>query len=54
MKKWQKILLLALAFAVAILGSSIVSMQLLTRGRTPANDRAAGMGGDLDRVFVDD
>ena len=40
-KKWQKILLLVLAFAVAILGSSIVTMQLLTRGRTPAEDKAA-------------
>ena len=54
MKKWQKILLLALAFAVAILGSSIVTMQLLTRGRTPAEDKAAEVSAYLDRFFIDD
>ena len=53
-KKWQKILLLVLAFAVAILGSSIVTMQLLTRGRTPAEDKAAEVSAYLDRFFVDD
>ena len=54
MKKWQKILLLMLAFAVAILGSSIVTMQLLTRGRTPAEDKAAEVSAYLDRFFIDD
>ncbi len=54
MKKWQKILLLVLAFAVAILGSSIVTMQLLTRGRTPAEDKAAEVSAYLDRFFIDD
>ena len=53
-KKWQKILLLALAFAVAILGSSIVTMQLLTRGGTPAEDKAAEVSAYLDRFFIDD
>ena len=53
-KKWQKILLLVLAFAVAILGSSIVTMQLLTRGRTPAEDKAAEVSAYLDRFFIDD
>ena len=54
MKKWQKILLLVLAFAVAILGSSIVTMQLLTRGGTPAEDKAAEVSAYLDRFFIDD
>ena len=54
MKKWQKILLLVLAFAVAILGSSIVTMQLLTRGCTPAEDKAAEVSAYLDRFFIDD
>ena len=54
MKKWQKILLLVLAFAVAILGSSIVTMQLLTRGRTPVEDKAAEVSAYLDRFFIDD
>ena len=54
MKKWQKILLLVLAFAVAILGSSIVTMQLLTRGGTPAEDKAAEVRAYLDRFFIDD
>ena len=54
MKKWQKILLLVLAFAVAILGSSIVTMQLLTCGRTPAEDKAAEVSAYLDRFFIDD
>ena len=54
MKKWQKILLLVLAFAVAILGSSIVTMQLLTRGRTPAEDKAAEVSAYLNRFFIDD
>ena len=54
MKKWQKILLLVLAFAVAILGSSIVTMQQLTRGRTPAEDKAAEVSAYLDRFFIDD
>ena len=54
MKKWQKILLLVLAFAVAILGSSIVTMQLLTRGRTSAEDKAAEVSAYLDRFFIDD
>ena len=53
-KKWKKILLLVLAFAVAILGSSIVTMQLLTRGRTPAEDKAAEVSAYLDRFFIDD
>ena len=53
-KKWQKILLLVLAFAVAILGSSIVTMQLLTRGGTPAEDKAAEVSAYLDRFFIDD
>ena len=53
-KKWQKILLLVLAFAVAILGSSIVTMQLLTRGRTPAEDKAAEVSAYLNRFFIDD
>ena len=53
-KKWQKILLLVLAFAVAILGSSIVTMQLLTRGGTPAEDKAAEVSAYLDCFFIDD
>ena len=53
-KKWKKILLLVLAFAVAILGSSIVTMQLLTCGRTPAEDKAAEVSAYLDRFFIDD
>ena len=54
MKKWQKIVLLALAFAVAILGSSIVTIQLTQREQTPIEAKTAEIGAYLDRFFIDD
>ena len=54
MKKWQKIVLLALAFAVAILGSSIVTIQLTQREQTPVEAKTAEIGAYLDRFFIDD
>lgn len=54
LKKWQKIIILALAFAVAILGSAIVTMQLTYREQTPAEAKTAEIGAYLDRFFIDD
>ena len=54
MKKWQKSLILVLAFAVAILGSAIVTMQLTYREQTPAEAKTAEIGAYLDRFFIDD
>ena len=54
MKKWKKIVLLALAFAVAILGSSIVTIQLTQREQTPVEAKTAEIGAYLDRFFIDD
>lgn len=54
MKKWQKVILLVLAFAVAILGSAIVTMQLTYREQTPAEAKTAEIGAYLDRFFIDD
>lgn len=54
LKKWQKSLILALAFAVAILGSAIVTMQLTYREQTPAEAKTAEIGAYLDRFFIDD
>ncbi len=54
LKKWQKSLILVLAFAVAILGSAIVTMQLTYREQTPAEAKTAEIGAYLDRFFIDD
>lgn len=54
MKKWQKSLILVLAFAVAILGSAIVTMQLTRREQTPVEAKTAEIGAYLDRFFIDD
>ena len=54
LKKWQKIIILALAFAVAILGSAIVTMQLTYREQTPAEAKTAEISAYLDRFFIDD
>ena len=54
LKKWQKSLILVLAFAVAILGSAIVTMQLTYREQTPAEAKTAEIGAYLDRFFFDD
>ena len=54
MKKWKKIVLLALAFAVAILGSSIVTIQLTQREQTPVEAKTAEIGAYLDTFFIDD
>lgn len=54
MKKWQKSLILVLAFAVAILGSAIVTMQLTYREQTPAEAKTAEISAYLDRFFIDD
>ena len=54
MKKWQKSLILVLAFAVAILGSAIVTMQLTYREQTPVEAKTAEIGAYLDRFFIDD
>lgn len=54
MKKWQKSLILVLAFAVAILGSAIVTMQLTRREQTPAEAKTAEISAYLDRFFIDD
>ena len=54
LKKWQKSLILVLAFAVAILGSAIVTMQLTYREQTPAKAKTAEIGAYLDRFFIDD
>ena len=43
-----------LAFAVAILGSAIVTMQLTYREQTPAEAKTAEIGAYLDRFFIDD
>lgn len=47
-------LILVLAFAVAILGSAIVTMQLTYREQTPAEAKTAEIGAYLDRFFIDD
>ena len=47
-------MLLALAFAVAILGSSIVTIQLTQREQTPIEAKTAEIGAYLDRFFIDD
>ena len=54
MKKWQKSLILVLAFAVAILGSAIVTMQLTRREQTPVEAKTAEIGAYLDTFFIDD
>lgn len=54
LKKWQKSLILVLAFAVAILGSAIVTMQLTRREQTPAEAKTAEISAYLDRFFIDD
>lgn len=54
LKKWQKSLILVLAFAVAILGSAIVAMQLTYREQTPAEAKTAEISAYLDRFFIDD
>ena len=54
LKKWQKSLIPVLAFAVAILGSAIVTMQLTYREQTPAEAKTAEIGAYLDRFFIDD
>jgi len=54
LKKWQKSLILVLAFAVAILGSAIVTMQLTRREQTPVEAKTAEIGAYLDRFFIDD
>lgn len=54
LKKWQKSLILVLAFAVAILGSAIVTMQLTYRELTPAEAKTAEISAYLDRFFIDD
>ncbi|MFR5380802.1 MAG: S41 family peptidase [Oscillospiraceae bacterium] len=43
-----------LAFAVAILGSAIVTMQLTRREQTPVEAKTAEIGAYLDRFFIDD
>lgn len=47
-------LILVLAFAVAILGSAIVTMQLTRREQTPAEAKTAEISAYLDRFFIDD
>lgn len=47
-------LILVLAFAVAILGSAIVTMQLTRREQTPVEAKTAEIGAYLDRFFIDD
>ena len=54
MKKWQKILLLVLAFAVAIFGSAIVTMRLTAHAASPAEKKAAEVNAYLDTFFIDD
>ena len=54
LKKWQKSLILVLAFAVAILGSAIVTMQLTRREQTPVEAKTAEIGAYLDRFVIDD
>ena len=54
LKKWQKSLILVLAFAVAILGSAIVTIQLTYREQTSRRGRLAEIGAYLDRFFIDD
>ena len=54
MKKWQKVILLVLAFAVAILGSAIVTMQLTRREQTPVEAKTAEICAYLDTFFIDD
>ena len=54
MKKWQKVLILVLAFAVAILGSSIVTMQVTRREQTPVGTKTAEIEAYLDTFFIDD
>ncbi|MFQ6937696.1 MAG: hypothetical protein ACLRSV_04170 [Oscillospiraceae bacterium] len=46
-EKWQKSLILVLAFAVAILGSAIVTMQLTSPRATPAEAKTAEIGAYL-------
>ena len=48
LKKWQKSLILVLAFAVAILGSAIVTMQLTRREQTPVEAKTAEISAYLD------
>ena len=54
LKKWQKSLILVLAFAVAIPGSAIVTMQLTRREQTPVEAKTAEISAYLDRFFIDD
>ena len=54
LKKWQKSLILVLAFAVAILGLAIVTMQLTRREQTPVEAKTAEISAYLDRFFIDD
>ena len=54
LKKWQKITILALAFAVAMLGASVVTLQLTRREQTPVEAKTAEIGAYLDRFFIDE
>ena len=47
-------MILVLAFAVAILGSAIVTMQLTRREQTPVEAKTAEISAYLDRFFIDD
>lgn len=54
MKKWQKILILVLAFAVAILASSALTMHLMTRNTTPVEAKTAEISAYIDTFFIDE
>ena len=54
MKKWQKILLLVLAFAVTILGTALVTLHLSASPASAAAEKTAEVSAYLDTFFIDD
>ena len=54
MKKWQKILLLVLAFAVTILGTALVTLHLSASPASAAAKKTAEISTYLDTFFIDD
>ena len=54
LKKWQKILLLVLAFAVTILGTALVTLHLSASPASAAAKKTAEISTYLDTFFIDD
>ena len=54
LKKWQKILLLVLAFAVTILGTAFVTLHLSASPASAAAKKTAEISTYLDTFFIDD